>query len=84
MSTKGFSRRSFVLGLVAARGLMAAQPEASGEQRSVRLGGPVFARTDDPEELARAHVKQGYRAAYCPGISLSDSARISATAASNS
>jgi len=81
MSTTDFSRRSFVLGLFTARGLIAAQPAASGKQGSVRLGGPVFARTDDPEELARAHVKQGYRAGYCPGISLSDASRISATAA---
>ncbi len=43
---------------------------------SVRLGGPVFVQTNDPVELARAHRKLGYRAAYCPGVSLEDKQRI--------
>ena len=42
----------------------------------VRLGAPVFASTDDPEELARAHKALGYRAAYCPKVSSSDSTRL--------
>src|SRR5512140_1519608 len=46
----------------------------------IRLGGPAFADTQDPEELALAHRKLGYSAAYCPGISLKDSARIRAVA----
>lgn len=33
---------------------------------SVRLGGPVFRATDDPEEWVAEHVRLGYRAAYCP------------------
>jgi sugar phosphate isomerase/epimerase len=32
----------------------------------MRLGGPVFIGGGDPEEFALAHVKKGYRAAYCP------------------
>lgn len=32
----------------------------------LRLGGPVFLSSDDPRELAREHVRLGYRAAYCP------------------
>src|SRR5260370_835119 len=48
--------------------------------RPIRLGGPIFVKTDDPEELALAHRKLGYRAAYCPKISLDDSARIRAVA----
>ena len=43
---------------------------------SVRLGGPVFVQTNDPVELARDHRKLGYRAAYCPGVSLEDKQRI--------
>jgi len=31
----------------------------------MRLGAPVFIKTDDPDELARHHVEKGYRAAYC-------------------
>lgn len=32
----------------------------------MRLGAPTFVETRDPDELARAHREQGYRAAYCP------------------
>jgi len=81
MNTLKVTRRSFAMAMLAARGLMAAQQAARGEQRSIRLGGPVFVRTDDPEELAMAHLKLGYRAAYCPSVSLNDTARISATTA---
>jgi sugar phosphate isomerase/epimerase len=86
MSTREMSRRRFVaVSLVAAgaaRRTMAygsessRAPSAGGAQ--VRLGGPVFARTEDPDELAAAHVKLGYRAAYCPNVALSDGARIKA------
>lgn len=34
------------------------------------MGAPVFVKTKDPEELVRAHVAKGYRAAYCPALSL--------------
>lgn len=33
----------------------------------MRLGGPVFVESRDPEEIARAHRTEGYRAAYWPG-----------------
>jgi sugar phosphate isomerase/epimerase len=42
----------------------------------VRLGGPVFHAPADPEGLALAHRKLGYRAAYCPTIPLSDKERL--------
>jgi sugar phosphate isomerase/epimerase len=45
----------------------------------MRLGGPVFVKSDDPEVLARAHRDLGYRAAYTPGgLKAGDSARIKA------
>jgi len=45
----------------------------------MRLGGPVFVETDDPDELARAHRALGYRAAYAPGgLKVSDTHRIKA------
>ena len=44
----------------------------------VRLGGPSFAGTEDPEALALAHRKLGYRAAYCPEVALKDTDRIRA------
>lgn len=56
-----------------------AAAEPAGKGRSVRLGGPVFVETEDPEELAKAHRDLEYRAAYCPNISLDDSSRIKAT-----
>jgi sugar phosphate isomerase/epimerase len=34
----------------------------------VRLGGPVFLKSEDPRELAREHRRLGYSAAYCPAI----------------
>ena len=45
---------------------------------AIRLGGPVFNSSDDPVELARAHRKLGYRAAYCPRVALEDKQRIAA------
>jgi len=44
----------------------------------MRLGGPVFVKSKDPQELARAHVAKGYRAAYSPPVSLEDAAGIKA------
>lgn len=35
-------------------------------RRGVRLGGPVFMKTEDPALLAREHRRLGYGAAYCP------------------
>ncbi len=48
--------------------------------RSLRLGGPSFAKSEEPEELALAHRQLGYRAAYCPNVTLNDPARIKALA----
>jgi sugar phosphate isomerase/epimerase len=44
----------------------------------IRLGGPSFAKTDDPEALALAHRKLGYSAAYCPKVALSETDKIRA------
>lgn len=41
---------------------------------AVRLGGPVFAATEDPQEWVAEHVRLGYRAAYCPEGALIESA----------
>ena len=34
----------------------------------IRLGGPIFLKSDDPAALAREHRRLGYSAAYCPEI----------------
>lgn len=44
----------------------------------IRLGAPIFNPPADPRELARAHRQAGYRAAYCPALSLDDRAAIAA------
>ena len=51
-------------------------PALPAGARPVRLGGPVFTKTADPGELAAAHRKLGYAAAYCPPVELKDAARI--------
>jgi len=53
------------------------RPAAAAESsHAIRLGAPVFHAPGDPEELALAHKKLGYRAAYCPGVSLNETQRI--------
>ncbi|MGA2114972.1 MAG: TIM barrel protein [Bryobacteraceae bacterium] len=34
----------------------------------IRLGGPIFLKSDDPAALAHEHRRLGYSAAYCPEI----------------
>lgn len=46
----------------------------SSQRRAIRLGGPVFLKSDDPVELAREHRKLGYSAAYCPNAKAGDTA----------
>ena len=46
--------------------LLAAPLFALGTARPIRLGGPIFIKSEDPRELAREHRRLGYRAAYCP------------------
>jgi sugar phosphate isomerase/epimerase len=82
------SRRSFlkhtagILGAAAGAGLAssisasAAEPAQPASSRPIRLGGPVFGAPQDPEGIALAHKKVGYRAAYCPGVELKDKDRI--------
>jgi sugar phosphate isomerase/epimerase len=74
-------RRQFLQGTAAlaaaALGSPARAPGSQGTQdRAIRLGGPVNSISPDPEELAQAHRRLGYRAAYCPNVDLQDTARI--------
>lgn len=58
---------------------MAVAPMAGAIQpRPIRLGGPVFLKSDDPIELAREHRRWGYSAAYCPEAAIADTDRIRA------
>jgi sugar phosphate isomerase/epimerase len=50
--------------------------QAAAQTHPIRLGAPVFNPPQDPEALALAHRKLGYRAAYCPAVGLNDKDRI--------
>lgn len=52
---------------------------AEGGGDAMRLGGPIFVDSDDPEVLAKAHRDLGYRAGHTPdGVSLRDGDRVRA------
>ena len=63
------SRRQF---LAAA----AAVSSSSAAGRPIRLGGPVFIKSNDPREIAREHRRLGYSAGTCPNASVDDPARV--------
>ncbi|MBE7174743.1 MAG: sugar phosphate isomerase/epimerase [Williamsia sp.] len=46
--------------------------------KSLRLGGPIFLKSDDPEALAREHRRLQYSAAYVPPVDLKDTDKIKA------
>ena len=50
----------------------------SSAPNAIRLGGPVFLKSDDPEEVAAEHRRLGYSAAYCPEVNISQTDRIQA------
>ena len=66
--------RRHILTLAPAIGAAGARPAG----RPVRLGGPIFIKSDDPRELAREHRRLGYSAAYCPDAKTSDTEKIRA------
>jgi sugar phosphate isomerase/epimerase len=55
--------------------VLAASVARAQSKRPVRLGGPIFLKSDDPAELAREHRRLGYSAAYCPAAKAADSDR---------
>jgi sugar phosphate isomerase/epimerase len=65
------TRRTFLSGLSIAPFLQAAT-------RRIRLGGPIFLQSEDPEELAREYRKLGYSAANCPKATAEDKDRVGA------
>jgi sugar phosphate isomerase/epimerase len=64
------TRRTFVAAVAA--------PLFAAGGRKIRLGGPVFLKSDDPKELAREHRRLGYSAAYCPSADPNDRDRVRA------
>jgi sugar phosphate isomerase/epimerase len=69
------TRRTFIgtssIATLSARGV-------SSAANAIRLGGPVFLKSDDPQELAAEHRRLGYSAAYCPEVKISQTDRIQA------
>jgi sugar phosphate isomerase/epimerase len=81
MNTVSISRRSFLQTSLAAGAALAVTARAADQARAIRplrLGGPAFAKTEDPVELARWHRAAGYRAAYCPKVGIAEADRIRA------
>lgn len=70
--TLQISRRSALASLGAAPLIL------SGAPARVRLGGPIFLKSDDPVELAREHKRLGYSAAYCPAVKVEETAKVKA------
>jgi sugar phosphate isomerase/epimerase len=64
-----------VAALAVANSRLSATQNAAGG-RPVRLGGPIFLKSDDPAELAQEHRRLGYRAAYAPQVDIKDTDRI--------
>src|SRR4051812_43564834 len=58
------SRRSFLVMSAAAVGTSTLR--AAGTP--IRLGAPIFLKSDDPVILAKEHRRLGYSAAFCPQI----------------
>jgi sugar phosphate isomerase/epimerase len=72
------TRRALWGGALAAPFVRArAQAPAAGAG-GVRLGGPIFLKSDDPGELAREHRRLGYSAAYCPAVKLAENEKVRA------
>ncbi len=69
------TRRRLLAGLSAGA---AARSLGAAAARPIRLGGPIFLKSDDPRDLAREHRRLGYSAAYCPNARAEDTARVGA------
>ncbi|UCF35299.1 MAG: sugar phosphate isomerase/epimerase [Acidobacteriota bacterium] len=72
------SRRTFIQGMAATAVASAAQVKGAQSSRPIRLGGPAFAKSDDPADIAQAHLDLGYRAAYAPSVKLEETDKIKA------
>jgi len=48
----------------------------AGSKSPIRLGGPIFVKSDDPGVLAREHRRLGYSAAYCPDMATLADAKV--------
>jgi len=72
------SRRYFLRasGLITSGLITGAISSKASLKNKLRLGGPIFLKSEDPVELAREHRRLGYSAAYVPNAELGDSDKI--------
>lgn len=77
-STDLYARRRFLKGVSSFSVTAALSLEGAAPRSKLRLGGPIFLKSDDPVELAKAHRPLGYNAAYCPTLKLAETERIKA------
>ncbi|WP_338873376.1 sugar phosphate isomerase/epimerase [Spirosoma sp. SC4-14] len=77
---KSLTRRRFLQSSAVLTGGLAfpAFAVARPAPNPLRLGGPIFLKSDDPDELAREHRRLQYSAAYVPKVGLNDVVRIKA------
>lgn len=72
------SRRGFMMSTAGAAIMAGWAQGQTTKPAALRLGAPIFDPSDDPEALAKAHRALGYRAAYCPDVSLKEADRVRA------
>ncbi len=72
------TRRQLLAALSAAPLAAGAFSARAAALRPIRLGGPIFLKSDDPVAQAKEHRRLGYSAAYCPTVTLADPDRIRA------
>src|SRR5262245_45633080 len=75
-----YSRRHFIGGMGGLTVSVAASMTSHGAspRGKLRLGGPIFLKSEDSVALARAHRALGYNAAYCPQVNVAESERVKA------
>lgn len=78
---KHISRRYFLQSSAVLAGSSLVNPYSPAlktTQKPLRLGGPIFLKSQDPDELAREHRRLQYSSAYVPAVELKDTAKIDA------
>jgi sugar phosphate isomerase/epimerase len=77
--TSRITRRTFSASLVGTSATLAAASAAFAQKgKPIRVGAPVFLKSDDPVVLAKEHRRLGYTAAQCPPVTLQDTAKVEA------
>lgn len=64
MNRRTFHKKALLASAVV--GLASLNPVKARTQSSIRLGGPIYKKFNNPDEWVAAVKSKGYRAAYCP------------------